>query len=427
MMPSKIFKKIDLSSQCESTKIQILSRDILQIYPCTSRESLEFREALKQKSNFSVRNFDKDKITISSEYTDTVSSISALKKTLDLSNATICFPNSIRYTLNELPASGCSEIGINDKLVLNNAGSIGIIAPVSGFIIPILLALVFKKYQGKANEKLVLIAISVLTALFLLTYITFFVQSVAIFLGFPYSLTVFIPSILFLLFASSEYERVQTGRAGKISDVMISLVPQQIYAILALFIGVAFQSGLLSSIIGFAFYCGVSILVQLYLTSNSKKIDSFEGAEVRVLSSVGKSYAMLGFTGKTIFINEAALKKFNAEEVNAILSHELGHIKMKHREKHVTGTLLLFLILGLLDEATYGSFRWIALVSGILFIRFMIRSHEYKADSFALLNSGRSIVSALGKMEANKMWLLDMISTHPNNIKRIRRLSYAQD
>lgn len=139
-------------------------------------------------------------------------------------------------------------------------------------------------------------------------------------------------------------------------------------------------------------------------------------------SSHGNAY----FTGlgdnKRIVFFDTLLKSLRAEEIEAVLAHELGHFKRKHiRKQLIAMTILSFVSLGILGiliqqdwffhglgvstPSTYTAlvlFMLLLSVLGVYFqplFSYFSRRHEFEADDFAASQSdARDLIRALVKL-----------------------------
>lgn len=139
-------------------------------------------------------------------------------------------------------------------------------------------------------------------------------------------------------------------------------------------------------------------------------------------SSHGNAY----FTGlgdnKRIVFFDTLLKSLQAEEIEAVLAHELGHFKRKHIQKHIIAmasmTLLSLALLGQLIQqdwfyqglgintpsmhAALVLFILLLSVFGVYFqplFSYFSRRHEFEADDFAASQSdAKDLIRALVKL-----------------------------
>ncbi|MFQ6673982.1 MAG: M48 family metallopeptidase [Fidelibacterota bacterium] len=166
--------------------------------------------------------------------------------------------------------------------------------------------------------------------------------------------------------------------------------------------------------------------------------------------------ANAAFTGmgksKRVILSDTLLDELNREEIDAVLSHELGHFKLKHLRKLVVfGTVSTFLGLYLVS-ATYGRFIDLsefqgidqlaplpvlaALVSFYSFVmgpvqNMVSRFHERAADQFStrLVGDPAPMIAALNGLAERNLADRDphpivefLFHSHPSVRHRIERL-----
>jgi STE24 endopeptidase len=171
-------------------------------------------------------------------------------------------------------------------------------------------------------------------------------------------------------------------------------------------------------------------------------------------SAHGNAY----FTGlgenKRIVFFDTLLKSLNAQEIEAVLAHELGHFKHKHIHKHIIAMAIMTLIalaalgwlmqqnwffagIGIANSSTYMAliiFTLLLSVFGVYFqplFSFFSRKHEFEADDFAAQQSDPgNLIQALVKLyeeNANTLTPDPLYSTfhdsHPPAPVRIAHLS----
>ena len=171
-------------------------------------------------------------------------------------------------------------------------------------------------------------------------------------------------------------------------------------------------------------------------------------------SAHGNAY----FTGfgknKRIVFFDTLLKTLNANEVIAVLAHELGHLHRKHILKSIiTSSIFLFIglyILGILENASefYSAFNLNNNSKSTALLLFLIitpfytyfmtplsswfsRKNEYEADEFAALNANpQDLINALLKMYKDNSSTLTphpfyskFYYSHPPADERIKFLS----
>jgi len=163
--------------------------------------------------------------------------------------------------------------------------------------------------------------------------------------------------------------------------------------------------------------------------------------------------AVLGLgRAKEILVSDTLLAALAAEEIEAVIAHELGHLKRRHGEwSFVLGMVISFLgfiiaagvlrgaapELGLDGVSDVAGFPLIVLVFTGLFLvlspvlNYISRQTESAADLWAARFTGRpeSLVSALEKIAATNLaekdhpWLYEVLfSSHPSLAKRTKAL-----
>ena len=164
------------------------------------------------------------------------------------------------------------------------------------------------------------------------------------------------------------------------------------------------------------------------------------------------------FTGfgnnKRIVFFDTLLESLEADEIEAVLAHELGHFRLKHIQKRLFSTALLsfcgLALLGWLAQQTWfyqglgvsQSSHWMALLLFIMVLpvfTFILqpvlsrlsRKHEFEADAYAVKqSSGADLIQALVKMYRENASTLtpDPLysawhDSHPSAPVRIARIS----
>jgi Zn-dependent protease with chaperone function len=140
-----------------------------------------------------------------------------------------------------------------------------------------------------------------------------------------------------------------------------------------------------------------------------------------------------------IILTDYLLKNMNRREVDAVIAHELSHLKQKHL---VTRQVILYVLIGAYVWAAL-SFHFFEnsrfpltplLYAGLLLILYLIsRAHEYAADAGAarLTHDPAAKITALAKLSRLNMTPLqwsrvsEKVLTHPSAIRRITRVARA--
>jgi Zn-dependent protease with chaperone function len=144
--------------------------------------------------------------------------------------------------------------------------------------------------------------------------------------------------------------------------------------------------------------------------------------------------------GGNIIISQAAVDRLSDTEFEALIAHELAHIKLKHFWRRIAFVFFPFLLVAfipaiapmailrvksvvvaaILASSTFFAFGWFALAS--FWIR---RRHEFEADRTSLDVTGSlpDVISMLNKAHAGETdFELDETSTHPKMERRIQAL-----
>lgn len=149
-----------------------------------------------------------------------------------------------------------------------------------------------------------------------------------------------------------------------------------------------------------------------------------------------------GYSNFTIILNEDLVRDLREEEIEAVLYHEMYHIKKKHDLVRTIVTIsvgiipMLVLIVFDLMSRNISSSPFISISSIIifvcvlLFVLYIYRKQEFDADLYAKrkCNNGQTLINALTKMtninkQSVKLPILrEMLSTHPSLNNRIYAL-----
>jgi Zn-dependent protease with chaperone function len=182
---------------------------------------------------------------------------------------------------------------------------------------------------------------------------------------------------------------------------------------------------------------------------------------------------LLKFSNQTMFVGKSLRSVLSKEEFDAVIAHELAHVANRHVHKRIIDLLknLLSILMGLgvimlismglsvlywgedvtLHSSASASFMIAGLVGWVMFNYALlfdtIRSHEYEADAYAVLNLGASstaLMSALEKLTSSQempqylqmrtkktsqknfftVWLGKTFSTHPSLPERRQSLEH---
>ena len=123
-----------------------------------------------------------------------------------------------------------------------------------------------------------------------------------------------------------------------------------------------------------------------------------------------------------IILLDGLVAKLNDDEVLAVLAHELGHVVHHHgMQQLIEGTAI-----SLVMAAWFGDVSSVVASAGaLLAISGYSREAEAEADAFAArrllqcCTSSEALVSALGKLQESGKARSDLLSTHPDTIRRI--------
>lgn len=165
------------------------------------------------------------------------------------------------------------------------------------------------------------------------------------------------------------------------------------------------------------------------------------------------------FTGfgrhKRIALFDTLIKEQTAEEITAVLAHEVGHSKRGHIRKRLivgafkTGVVFYLMSVFMASPGLFAAFGMdhISNYAGLIFFvllytpvslalsiaaNFVSRKHEFEADAFAAQTTGRpgAMISALKKLSATNLTNLTphpltvwLEYSHPPVLERVRALS----
>lgn len=236
--------------------------------------------------------------------------------------------------------------------------------------------------------------------------------------------------------------------------------------------------------------CSVIIMLRLipnreitepeYLDIINKRLEQIQMPKMRIRwieTDIKNAFVvglkLLSFSNQTMFIGRSLRKTLTIEEFDAVIAHELAHIANRHIHKRVielmknfltilVGSVVLMLLFFGVALLFWGEDAWIhststttaafLIIMGWIFFNYSllfdtIRSHEFEADAYAVMELGASfeaLSSALEKLSTPEelpeylkrrapqkkekswpvAWLLRNFSTHPSLETRIRFLDY---
>jgi STE24 endopeptidase len=222
----------------------------------------------------------------------------------------------------------------------------------------------------------------------------------------------------------------------------------------------------------FVLYISPYVIEPLFFSFKPVETEAFE-AEIRLLmekaglrvervfqvdASRRSRHSNAYFSGigrvKRIVLFDTLLEQMNREEILAVLAHEAGHWKRRHLAKRIIVTqagaiVILYLAFKVLPWAglpglvglAHASLPVRLVIVGFLgallafpltpLASFLSRRHEWEADRFAVLLTGRplDLASALVKLSRENLANLhphplyaDFYYTHPPIVERVRRL-----
>lgn len=148
------------------------------------------------------------------------------------------------------------------------------------------------------------------------------------------------------------------------------------------------------------------------------------------------------FTGfgkfKKIVFFDTLLEKLSADQIIAVLAHEMGHFKKKHLVKMIiasffqTGLIFFFLSLILNNENLFIAFKMdqVSIYGSLIFFGFLYtpvslllsvyfnhisRKHEYEADEYAIISTGKGddLIQGLKILSQEN---LSNLTPHPLNV-----------
>ena len=159
--------------------------------------------------------------------------------------------------------------------------------------------------------------------------------------------------------------------------------------------------------------------VSLFLVKKFKAIRyDFLGKQIELrVKEDPRINAFSVITGK-ILITSASLNLPKCE-LDAMIAHEMGHIKLHHHLKMLI--LVNFLVLAFFYTAEVSIFLFIIMgISIVLIQRFISRKFEIQADKYASKLVGRdSLVNLISKYGETKS---SLFSTHPPSSVRIKKI-----
>lgn len=329
-------------------------------------------------------------------------------------------------------------------------------------------------------------------------------------LGFLYLCLVFVGFYLYQFFIRyverhTNLELYQSFKSHLIKELRVNFAMIMLPILVYSLINWAFQDGVYEEwgslwFIGLLFniifvsvltiVCSVIIMLRLipnreitepeYMEIINKRLGQIQQPYMRVRwieSDIKNAFVvglkLLRFSNQTMFIGRSLRKTLTLEEFDAVIAHELAHVANRHIHKRVIDlmknfisviigiSIMLFLVLGVTslywgEDAhlhTVSTSIWCAgLCLGWLIFNYSllfdtIRSHEFEADGYAVIELGASFsalksaleklttpdelpeyLKAMTKKSKEKgfvaRWLARTFSTHPELSNRISFLEY---
>jgi STE24 endopeptidase len=146
-----------------------------------------------------------------------------------------------------------------------------------------------------------------------------------------------------------------------------------------------------------------------------------------------------------LFLTEPLLERFDPDEVDAVVAHEIGHLRHRHVARTgaamvVTAVVVAASLVGVVSlvfagasdrvrTPVFGVLGALTVLSSLLVTRRVARRYEFEADDYAAaaLGSGAPMARALRKL-ARANWLSEegvdagAFASHPTMHRRIQRL-----
>lgn len=191
------------------------------------------------------------------------------------------------------------------------------------------------------------------------------------------------------------------------------------------------------------------------IIKNTLKRFGIESLRVTVLDTLGQKFANLfaaGIFKPQLLVTSYALENLREDELDAVLVHEIGHIKTKHVQKILFGWLIailyyLALVFGLeslagyfVSESKMLNFIRLAilLIGAIQFLflpSYISRTAEIEADLFVLKSGVKKEVYenalktlyAINYIKGDVSNALEKIQSHPSLKNRIKILAEAEN
>jgi Zn-dependent protease with chaperone function len=142
----------------------------------------------------------------------------------------------------------------------------------------------------------------------------------------------------------------------------------------------------------------------------------------------------------SVALTASLLKHLSKREVDAIMAHEIGHLKEKHPQRKATitmGTIIVANIFGASLTSLIDLQRWapamfsLAIASSIFVLHFLSRGNERHADAIGINLTGdpAAFISGLAKISRLNLMPLhtggwgESLSTHPRTLGRLEDIA----
>ena len=173
-------------------------------------------------------------------------------------------------------------------------------------------------------------------------------------------------------------------------------------------------------------------LSKLFIDNDIKKYELYYWDSSRS----NESNAMIsGFFKRYLFVSSTIIDTLNERELEAIVLHELGHVKCKHLRKILVSRLFILCVVAttifytsiLTGLNIWIIFALIALLMLIMGIN-LIEGKKYEEEADLFANSkgyGQELISALKKIgnDESANVIDDFLSSHPNTNERIDNIN----
>lgn len=140
-----------------------------------------------------------------------------------------------------------------------------------------------------------------------------------------------------------------------------------------------------------------------------------------------------------VMLTSSLLRHLSKREVNAIMGHEIGHLKEKHPQRRITVTIVTIVITNFLAGSLLAFMdlqRWgpaifsLALGGATLVLHFLSRSNERHADAIGINLTGDPEALIAGLAKISRLNLMPMheggaveFGTHPRTLGRLQDIA----